>query len=184
VCIKLSSIDFGESFLFLGMMITPQIKEIQERKLVGFSKPTTLLTNAKHTQILFQSLMPQRNSIAQAVKGAYYSLQVYSKNIDFRTFNPQTEYTKWAAIQVNAYTLAHKNLEQMTIPAGMYAVFQFKGSPQTFPQLMQYIHGIWLPNSKYRLNNTPHFELLDDRYSTKNAENEEEVWIPITLKIQ
>jgi AraC family transcriptional regulator len=37
-------------------------------------------------------------------------------------------------------------------------------------------------NSKYLLDNRPHFETLGEKYKNEDPSSEEEVWIPIKLR--
>jgi AraC family transcriptional regulator len=65
-----------------------------------------------------------------------------------------------------------------SIPGGLYAVFDYKGS-STDSSIFQYIFETWLPNSDYELDNRPHFEVLGDKYKNNDPASEEEIWIPI-----
>ena len=51
-----------------------------------------------------------------------------------------------------------------------------------FSKTMQHIFTRWLPESNYRLDNRPHFEVLGERYKNNDPNSEEEVWIPIKQK--
>ena len=58
-------------------------------------------------------------------------------------------------------------------------MFQYKGLPQGFGELMRYILSEWLPKSNYELDNRPHFNILGNKYKANHPESEEEVYIPI-----
>ncbi|TQE66329.1 GyrI-like domain-containing protein [Leptospira noguchii] len=45
--------------------------------------------------------------------------------------------------------------------------------------LEHHIFQEWLPNSGYKLEHRPHFELLGSKYKNNDPTSEEEVWIPI-----
>ena len=63
----------------------------------------------------------------------------------------------------------------------MYAVFEYKGL-NTDTKIFEFIFGIWLPSSKYNMDNRPHFEILGEKYKNNDPNSEEEIWIPIKLK--
>ena len=70
-------------------------------------------------------------------------------------------------------------MELFTIPAGNYLVFKYQGSAQGFPQFWQHLHGDWLPNSEFELDNRPHFEKLPEGYNPMDSNAKEEVWVPV-----
>lgn len=72
-------------------------------------------------------------------------------------------------------------METFTLTAGLYAVFDYKGSSAD-NRIFQYIFGVWLPNSVYLLDDRPHFEVLGDKYKNADPDSEEEIWIPIRTK--
>jgi len=84
--------------------------------------------------------------------------------------------------EVTDFYLIPDQMETLTIEAGLYAVFMYKGLPEDFAQFANYIFGVWLPNSEYELDNRPHFEVLRERYKRASEDSEEEVWIPIKEK--
>lgn len=61
---------------------------------------------------------------------------------------------------------------------GLYAVFDYKGSSEVH-KFIQYIYTSWLPNSEYKLDHRPHFEVLGEKYKNNDPNSEEEIWIPI-----
>jgi AraC family transcriptional regulator len=130
------------------------------------------------TPQLWKSFMQQRNSIKNAVGSDLYSLQVYDE-IYFDNFNPQTEFTKYALTEVTDFETIPNEMEAFTLESGLYAVFLYQGLPQDFSEVFQYIFHQWLPNSKYELDNRPHFEVLGDKYNPTSENSQEEVWIPV-----
>jgi AraC family transcriptional regulator len=73
------------------------------------------------------------------------------------------------------------HFEQLEIPKGTYAVFNYKGL-STDHSIWRYIYGTWMASSPYTLDNRPHFERLGARYKNNDPSSEEEIWIPITEK--
>ncbi|MEM6717767.1 MAG: GyrI-like domain-containing protein [Bacteroidota bacterium] len=155
---------------FLSLQTLPQ------KQLVGKSTRMSLIDNK--TPMLWKSFMQERQQIQNAVGTDLYSLQVYDE-LYFDNFNPQTEFTKYALIEVADFTTIPENMERFTLDSGLYATFMYKGLPQNFSEAFQYIFYTWLPNSEYELDNRPHFEVLGTKYNPTSKASEEEIWIPI-----
>lgn len=154
-----------------------KIETTQDKKLVGKQLKMSLAENK--TPILWKSFMQQRKEITNLVDSNLYSIQVYNPSLDFRNFNPQTIFTKWAAAEVTDYNAIPDAMEPFILPGGTYAVFIHKGAASDFHKTMQYIFATWLPQSKYTLDQRPHFEVLGEKYINNSPVSEEEVWIPI-----
>jgi AraC family transcriptional regulator len=161
------------------MNMEARIETLTERKLVGKRMKMTFADN--QTPALWQSFMPRRKEIQHNVGDELYSLQVYPPSF-FEQFNPHAEFEKWAAIQVTGVDSIPPEFEIFTLPAGLYAVFTYRGTSQAAAQTFQYIYGDWVPNSEYHLDDRPHFELLGAKYQRAGADSEEEFWIPVKPK--
>lgn len=160
--------------------LQPKIMDIAAIHLVGMKEKTSVATMNPAEQ--WKQFMQRRNEVVH-IPNKYFSVQEYPTDYSFQQFNPTALFEKWAAVSVNDIVEIPKGMDAMTIPAGTYAMFLHKGTMQYFPKLMQYIIGVWLPNSDYELDGRPHFEQLDERYlGPENPNSEEEIWIPIKLK--
>jgi AraC family transcriptional regulator len=127
--------------------------------------------------------MPELKKIAKNPAQKLYSIQIFDEDLSWDKFNPKTKFIKWAAIEVKDVRYTAEGMSSYTIPGGIYAVFIHKGPAHTFPKTNQYIFGHWLPNSKYQLDNRPHFEIMDENYpGLDDPEAEEEVWIPVRTR--
>jgi len=157
-----------------------RIEEFPKKTLVGKSLRMSLVNNK--TPQLWKSFMTEKSSLKNTVGTDLYSIQVYDEMHYFKNFNPQTEFTKWAAIEVDNTIGQLSDFSLFTIESGMYAVFVHKGLVSDFPKTMRYIFSEWLPKSQYNLDNRPHFELLGKKYKNGSPDSEEEVWIPIKDK--
>ncbi len=160
--------------------MTPRIEHSAEKKLVGLRTRTSLADN--QTPALFRSFMPRRREPENRLNANIYSVQVYAAPAGFQSFTPTTVFEKWAAVEVAAFGELPAGMEALTIPAGLYAVFLYKGLPQDFPKTAQYIFGTWLPQSEYTLDNRPHFEIMSPAYRPDDPNAEEEVWVPVREK--
>lgn len=157
-----------------------RIEQLPKKILIGKSMRTSLAENKTHQ--LWRSFMLDKWAIKNAVGTDLYSIQVYDELLYFKNFNPNTEFTKWAAIEVENQNNTPGGFASFTIDSGLYAVFLHKGTVNEFPKTFQFIFNTWLPQSEYELDNRPHFELLGKNYKNNNPNSEEEVWIPIKKK--
>jgi AraC family transcriptional regulator len=137
------------------------------------------LSNNKTVQ-LWKNFMPRRKEIQNNIGTELYSTQVYD-DLYFDNFNESKEFEKWAAIEVTDFNTVPHEMEPFILRSGLYAVFTYKGS-NTNTTIFQYIFMSWLPNSKYLLDNRPHFEILGEKYKNNDPNSEEEIWIPIKAK--
>ena len=157
----------------------PRIEMLAEKKLVG-KQMIMSLTNNK-TPELWRSFMPRRKEIQNSIGTDLYSMQVYDEGY-FRNFNPNATFTKWGAVEVTDFDSIPAEMESIVLPAGLYAVFLYKGAASAGAKTFQYIFETWLPNSDYFLDNRPHFEVLGAKYKNDDPDSEEEIWIPIKAK--
>jgi AraC family transcriptional regulator len=125
--------------------------------------------------------MLQRREIKNPVGKVLYSMQIYDPSF-FNNFDPDREFEKWAAIEVTDFDKVPGDMETFTLTGGLYAVFLYKGAASAAAGTFQYILGSWLPESEYKLDNRPHFEILGEKYINEDPASEEEIWIPIKPK--
>lgn len=108
-----------------------------------------------------------------------FCLQDFDAALEFKDYNQNTIFDKWAAIEVANFDTAPDGMETYTLPGGLYAVFLHKGAAATGATTFQYIYGTWLPNSNYIFDNRAQFEILGEKYKNNDPTSEEEIWIPI-----
>jgi AraC family transcriptional regulator len=158
----------------------PRIETLNEKKLVGKRLKMSLANN--RTFELWSNFMPRRKEINNNLTADFVSMQVYDPSFDFRYFDPNTEFEKWAAVEVGDFSSIPAGMETFELKGGLYAVFLHKGAASAGPQTFQFIFGTWLPNSDYLLDNRPHFEILGQKYKNEDPSSEEDIWIPIKRK--
>ena len=107
-----------------------------------------------------------------------YSIEVYTP-LYFTNFNPDTEFEKWAAIEVKDFQTIPDEMETIVLPHGLYAVFIYKGPASAGSKAYQNIFGTWVPDSDFLLDNRPHFAKMGQKYKNEDSDSEEELWIPI-----
>jgi AraC family transcriptional regulator len=158
-------------------MIEPIIKTISEKKLVGMSLRMSLAENK--TFSLWQSFMPRRKEISDALSTDLISMQVYDAPL--QAGNMLQVFDKWAAVEVSNFDKVPEDMNTYTLVGGLYAVFHYKGL-STDSSIFRYIYGEWLPNSNYVLDQRPHFEVLGPKYKNNDPNSEEEIWVPLKLR--
>ncbi|MES2558170.1 MAG: GyrI-like domain-containing protein [Bacteroidota bacterium] len=158
--------------------MTPRIETLTEKKLIGQHLTMSLAGNK--TGELWKTFMPRRREITNAVSPDLISMQVYSPT-HFLDFKPTNTFEKWATVEVTDFDKVPDGMETFTLQGGLYAVFHYVGSSSD-TSIFQYIFGTWLPNSFYRLDDRPHFEVLGEKYKNNDPNSEEEIWIPIKQK--
>lgn len=162
-------------------MQDPEIKEISPRKLVGISLPTSLADDK--TGLLWERFMKKRNNIINSTNQDLYSVQVYDQDFIEGKFNSQSVFEKWAAMEVEDYTKLPEGLQGLKLPGGLYAVFTHEGTSKEFAETAKFIFEEWLPQSKYKLDDRPHFEILGKDYKgPENPESKEKIWIPVSKR--
>ncbi|WP_238395674.1 GyrI-like domain-containing protein [Pontibacter pudoricolor] len=135
------------------------------------------------TVAMWQRFMPRRKEVSKRVDELLYSVQVFKGGLDVEEFTPKTVFEKWATMEVSAFETIPEGMHSFTLPAGLYAVFVYKGPSSAFFEAAQYIYGSWLPNSVYELDKRPHFDVMGNKYlGPNNPESEEEIWVPVQLK--
>lgn len=131
------------------------------------------------TVLLWRNFMPRRNEISEKTSSDLFSVQIFDEQYSFQQFNPRAEFEKWAAVPVLENAILPDAMERLVIPAGLYAVFEYKGLPTEGAKAFQFIFGTWLPASEYELDQRPHFEILGEQYRNDSPDSEEEIWIPV-----
>lgn len=159
------------------MQIEPIIKTIADKKLIGKKLRMSLQNNL--TPKLWGEFMPQRKEIQNGLNANLFSMRIYDNITDIG--NPSAEFNKCAAVEVSEVDSVPEGMEILVVPAGSYAVFNYKGL-STDGSIFRYIYGTWLPNSDYVLDDRPHFEILGEKYRNNDPNSEEEIWIPVKQK--
>jgi len=159
------------------MKIQPKIEISPKRMLVGTMLKMSLGNNK--TFELWKSFIPKQKEIKNKTNNELLSLQIYNEPLKLGDMTQV--FKKWALAEVSDFNDVPKTLETFILDSGLYAVFHYKGL-STDHSIFIYIYTVWLPNSKYEIDQRPHFEILGDKYKNNDPNSEEEIWIPIKLK--
>jgi len=155
--------------------MNPRIEQLETKQLVGHHLSMSLSDNK--TGLLWGQFAPSIKSIPNRVTDDKISMQIYPPNY-YDSFSPHTLFEKWATVEVAHFDQVPTGMSTFILEGGLYAVFDYKGSSAD-PSIFQYIFSNWLPQSKYRVDNRPHFEVLGPKYKNNDPNSEEEIWIPI-----
>jgi AraC family transcriptional regulator len=158
-------------------VMTPEIRTLPEKKLIGQHIRMSLADNK--TAELWRGFMPRRKEITNAVSSNLFSMQVYDSSYNFKQFDFQATFEKWATMEVPDFDAVPAGMETFTLPGGLYAVFFYKGDQSGAVAMFRFIFETWLPGSGYVLDNRPHFEILGPKYKNGDPDSEEEIWIPV-----
>jgi AraC family transcriptional regulator len=153
----------------------PRLENLKEKKFVGHRMQMSLTDNK--TGLLWGRFMPKRKEIINSIGTELYSIQIYPPSY-FNRFDPAQCFEKWATMEVSSFHEVSPNMETLTVPTGLYAVFIHHGSNMD-TSTFDYIFNTWLPSSNYQIDTRPHFEILGARYKNGDPNSEEEIWIPI-----
>ncbi len=158
--------------------IHPRIEILLPKKIIGMSLETSLIDNK--TVQLFKTFMPRKKEVSNVISKDVFDIRVYSSSY-YANFNPATNFTKWAAVEVSIFEQIPNGMKSITLEGGQYAVFTITSAEST-PSAFQYIFTQWLPNSEYELADRPHFDILGEKTQQRNPDAEEEIWIPVQFK--
>jgi len=149
------------------------------KKLSG--KKMTMSMADNKTSLLWREFMKNRHIIKNGVSDDLYALQIYDTDY-FSNFDPDRTFVKYALCEVSSFDDLAADMISFTLPAGLYAVFTYKGAASEGANAFQYIFSEWLPQSGYQVDERPHFELLGEKYKNNDPDSEEEIWIPVKPK--
>lgn len=156
----------------------PKIEMVSEKKLVGTHQAMNF---AKYNVFpLWSGFMPRRKEIKNTATAANISMAVYKAGY-FSNFNPTNTFEKWATVEVLNFDNVPNGMETFVLPSGLYAIFHYKGL-NTDHSFFDYIFRTWLPNSKYELDDRPHFEVMGEKYKNNDPTSEEDIFIPVKLR--
>ena len=158
--------------------MNPRIEKLEEKKLIGQNIKMSLTNNK--TGLLWGQFAPRIKEIQHRSSEDKISMQIYPQ-LYYEQFNPSNEFEKWATVEVNDFEDIPNGMKTFVLKEGLYAIFDYKGSSAD-NSIFQYIFSEWIPNSKYVVDDRPHFEVLGSKYKNNDPNSEEEIWIPVKEK--
>jgi len=154
-----------------------RIIDIHEKRLVGCKIETSL--NKNKNKELWQRFMPRLNEIENKLDNNFFSIQIYDPKLEFKNFTPYTIFVIWAAVETRNQSELPSGMNQLFIPEGKYAVFTHVGTAVESFLTTQYIYGVWLPESKFQLDERPHFQIMEPDYDPNDPNAKETFWVPV-----
>lgn len=85
----------------------------------------------------------------------------------------------FSSVETDDLTQNLPDHEYLALQSGLYAAFENRGLAQKRSSLMDYVYGIWLPQSSYKRGTGYDFEVFDHRYSLGNENSISFLYIPI-----
>jgi predicted transcriptional regulator YdeE len=85
-------------------------------------------------------------------------------------------------VEVKSFDAIPKELGRMRVPAARYAVFMHEGNVATIQETWKQILSGWLPKSGMQSNETPDFEVYDERFDGTTGEGGVEIWLGVKPK--
>jgi AraC family transcriptional regulator len=155
--------------------VNPKLITLKEKIVIGMK------SDMHHKEFgkiiaLWQRFMPNRKVIKNTVNNDFIALQEYR---DFNNF--ETSFDIWACVEVASIASIPDNMEAFIIPKGNYAVFLHKGmdASATYKGIMTE----WLPNSGYKIDDRPHFQVMGEKYKNGSEDSEEDFYVPVKAKV-
>jgi AraC family transcriptional regulator len=85
-------------------------------------------------------------------------------------------------VEVKSFDAVPKQLGRLRVPAARYAVFLHEGNVATIQETWKQILSSWLPKSGMQSNETPDFEVYDERFDGASGEGGVEIWLGVKPK--
>ena len=82
------------------------------------------------------------------------------------------------AVEVKSFDAVPKELGRMRVPAARYVVFVHEGNVNTIQETWKQIFS-WLPKSGMQSNQTPDYEVYDERFDGTTGEGGVEIWLGV-----
>lgn len=94
--------------------------------------------------------------------------------------DPKTQTMEYmCAVEVSSFDAVPKDLGRMRVPAARYAVFLHAGNVATIQDTWRQIFTEWLPSSGEQSNETPDFEIYDERFDGATGDGGVEIWLAV-----
>jgi AraC family transcriptional regulator len=164
------------------LLMLPEMITIPSIRIIGMRTDMSIANNK--VSELWRRFKPRIKEIDHRIGENFFSVQVYESPAYFKSFDPDARFEKWAAVEAGPHATVPEEMESMEIEGGLYAVFEYRGTPDMFYRTAMFIYGEWLPQSAYLLDNRPHFEIMEPGYGPVNPESTEKVYVPVTHKLK
>ncbi|MCK9526604.1 MAG: helix-turn-helix domain-containing protein [Limnochordia bacterium] len=139
----------------------PQIVEVPQLTLVGIKRPCLFPYDDKELTLFWDQLLPHISEVHGTATGTKL-IEVYEHIPSTGGFY-NTSYCFFTGVPVQReLSILPTGMVQKTIARAKYAVFTRKNAVISRLELHRFIHGAWLPNSKYQRVNQDILVVLAD----------------------
>ncbi len=167
------------SHIIYGFDKSPEILEIEEKRIIGYSAITSL----KNNKIPYIWKVYQENSDKIKSRNSDNStIGFYEKPPGYKIeeFSEETELNFVYGKVVDNFSDIPENMVAGLVPGGKYAKFTHKGNVQSIRLTYVYIFGSWLPKSGQKISMNPDFEQFDERFlGPFNEKSEIDIYVAI-----
>jgi AraC family transcriptional regulator len=146
-----------------------RIEAISEKKLSGDYVENPVFT-PEETSMLWRGFRSKLADMLPELPDYLYSVQLHTEEFGKITL-------RWAAFEFS--DSIPENMQLLEIPAGLYAVFLFRGGPAGFEDFLRKQVSEILPSLNLKPDQRPWFQRMGKAFNPFSEESEEEVWIPV-----
>ncbi|MCK0096935.1 AraC family transcriptional regulator [Yoonia sp. F2084L] len=148
----------------------PEMKKRDAFRVIGLSTKCSFGNNSAIPP-LWEAFNGRIDELDADTDGPFYGVCCdVTPNEDFRYV---------AGVEGNASSKIPKGMDDVTIPAGKYAVFTHKGHIADFPKTVYTVWNKALPDAGLTPREAPEFELYDQRFDIATGRGVVELWIPV-----
>lgn len=153
-----------------------RIEHIEQLRLIGVKKEMSMLDNM--TGEIARTFMQGYIAAKGSKPVPSYAVDYYPDNY-FQDFDPSRPFEKAIAATADLFTQLLEGFTELSVPAGKYAVFNYKGKPSEAKIFFQELYTQYLPSVGLGLDSHPHLALMDEEYLGEHPESEELIFIPV-----
>lgn len=148
----------------------PEIKSWDAFRVIGISAQCSFENNSAIPG-LWQTFNAREDEVEDPINRAAFGVCCDAdKNGGFRYV---------AGYQASPSAALPKGMDDVTMPAGRYAVFIHSGHISDFGKTVYTIWNKALPDAGLEPRHAPNFELYDQRFNADTGRGDVEIWIPI-----
>lgn len=153
-----------------------RIKQAEEIHLVGYKGNTN--RGFYIIPRLWSRLHGAKHRIPDRIHSEFVTgVNLYSGDFPRTSGSPSFDY--YAAVEVAKIAQVDPKMSSLTLPAGRYAVFSYRGRSQdSLAPVMVYIYKEWLPQSGMRINPAYDFARYGESLDEKNL-GVIEIFVPL-----
>lgn len=162
-----------------GIQRAPTICNLGPLSLVGMK--TTITSYLGENPDFEQKIPPFWMEFDQLKRKFSMDMDAFNYGVAISTSENmfEEELTYFAAVPSPADGVIPSGMLSLTIKQQLYAVFENQGLADKSQATIDYIYGIWLPESGYQRAKGYDFEIFDHRYSLKNPLSISRYCLPI-----